>query len=381
MKRGLSYILFFFLATTGQVLAQTTLIKYVSNEGGREEGHYIELFNAFGGRVNDLSGYWLVNRDYLFRIPPNVRIRPIEKLRIGIGPLADAQVDMLNYPEYYQPLTPNSIERGNFIALLAPDLRILDAFFFGSQKDVGFLPFSAEVNVPGRGMITIEVPDENDIVWRNSFIQSIGDPALAFVYINGAWTINSRQSNMLPATVFGAVNATYTPEGVKLIWQTEQERDCYSFEIERSRDGNRFEEIGAVPANGNTESTVTYAFTDSNVVRDITYFYRIKNIDKFGEVLYSDYKSVETTETPSGLSLDILNTRQELSVRFSSVEEQLLRVKLLDEAFREVDILFYGTISANTENLIKYTRNLPVGKYYLVAHTPTRRVFESFIVE
>jgi hypothetical protein len=74
-----------------------------------------------------------------------------------------------------------------------------------------------------------------------------------------------------------------------LKWLTSWERDSYSFEIERSLDGQQFSRIGEVPAAGTTTGSREYEFLDRQIVKlgvDVVY-YRIKSVDRSGDATYS----------------------------------------------------------------------------------------------
>lgn len=73
---------------------------------------------------------------------------------------------------------------------------------------------------------------------------------------------------------------------MQLNWVTATERNCDYFGIERSSDGNNFEEIGRVEGAGNSNSTKKYTYTDENPLIGINY-YRLRQVDISGETTYS----------------------------------------------------------------------------------------------
>ena len=68
-------------------------------------------------------------------------------------------------------------------------------------------------------------------------------------------------------------------------------------------------------------------------------------------------------------------------MRFSARESQHVKVKLLDELLREIDILYTGTIEAKKQNLLNYTHQLPVGKYFVIVSTGSKRYYEPLVVD
>ncbi|MEO5890697.1 MAG: T9SS type A sorting domain-containing protein [Ferruginibacter sp.] len=79
-------------------------------------------------------------------------------------------------------------------------------------------------------------------------------------------------------------------EGAYLQWQTENEINFSHFEIEKSKDGNRFASVGLVNAN-NTPVFNQYALLDKAPYSGIN-FYRLKMVDKNGKINYSKIETV-----------------------------------------------------------------------------------------
>jgi hypothetical protein len=78
-----------------------------------------------------------------------------------------------------------------------------------------------------------------------------------------------------------------------LSWTTESEHNNDYFNIEKTLDGETFENIGYIKGAGNSTYPTTYLFTDYNSNRDINY-YRLKQTDLDGKFTYSDLISIDT---------------------------------------------------------------------------------------
>ncbi len=78
-----------------------------------------------------------------------------------------------------------------------------------------------------------------------------------------------------------------------LNWTTASEINVRHFEVERSLDGNNFNQVGLVFAAGNSDSKLDYSYTDdlSNVAGSIIY-YRLKMVDNDGKSTYSNVRMV-----------------------------------------------------------------------------------------
>ena len=79
----------------------------------------------------------------------------------------------------------------------------------------------------------------------------------------------------------------------KLSWTTESEYNNDYFNIEKTLNGETFENIGYIKGAGNSTQTNTYSFTDYNSNGDINY-YRLKQTDYDGKFIYSDLISMDT---------------------------------------------------------------------------------------
>ncbi len=101
--------------------------------------------------------------------------------------------------------------------------------------------------------------------------------------------------NSLPVHLL-SFNAYAFNEKVNLTWTTVSEEDNDYFVIERSEDGNSFQEIGKVKAVGNSSVLLNYFFVDS-ITDNKTLYYRLKQIDYNGSSTYSSIKTVESENT------------------------------------------------------------------------------------
>jgi hypothetical protein len=126
---------------------------------------------------------------------------------------------------------------------------------------------------------------EDGINWSNlgftsripSFVTIIGISSFS------RWTL-SNDNNPLPVH-FILFNAKCEGNNVSLTWKTAQEQNSSHFDIERSVDGIRWITIGNLPAAGNSNTEISYSFTDNNSVQNG--FYRIAEHDLSGRIQYT----------------------------------------------------------------------------------------------
>lgn len=85
-------------------------------------------------------------------------------------------------------------------------------------------------------------------------------------------------------------------------WATATELDNDFFTIEKSRDGNEFEESGKVDGAGNSNQVIEYSFTDKNPYNGLSY-YRLKQTDFNGDFCYSNMVALRFDNTADNFSL------------------------------------------------------------------------------
>ncbi len=91
---------------------------------------------------------------------------------------------------------------------------------------------------------------------------------------------------------FSSFTATSTAGKVLLNWKTATEINNSHFEIERSKDGIQFVQIGVIAGVGNSQLTNQYSFTDAlpNIGEN---YYRLKQVDKDGKYVYSAVRLIK----------------------------------------------------------------------------------------
>lgn len=111
------------------------------------------------------------------------------------------------------------------------------------------------------------------------------------------WTITNGcpTSSQMTVTVAGALpvrllsfSGEKNKEGVLLKWRTASERDNEQFVVEKSRDNALYSPVGQVAGAGTTSTGQAYSFFDKDgVAQDVAVYYRLKQLDKNGDVSYS----------------------------------------------------------------------------------------------
>lgn len=150
-----------------------------------------------------------------------------------------------------------------------------------------------------------------------------------------------------------------------LNWQTATETNNDYFTIEKSSDLSTWNSAGVVNGAGNSNSPITYRFTDINYAGGEMY-YRIKQTDFDGHYSYSPVQLVSCSEIsiegvfPNPADDNILIT-------INSKEEQLLQLSFIDQLGRRTD---YNRNALEGLNEFKFdVSDLSAGLYSIVLIT------------
>jgi hypothetical protein len=122
---------------------------------------------------------------------------------------------------------------------------------------------------------------------------------------------------------------------VDVSWSTASEHNSDHFVVERSADGEHFSEIGKVNGMGNSQSTTTYGFVDEQPHSGMNY-YRLKQVDRNGEFMYTEVRTVFFRRTGLPIELYPNPARESIALAFDAVEEGAAQWRVLDMSGRIV---------------------------------------------
>ncbi|MBI5805855.1 T9SS type A sorting domain-containing protein [candidate division TA06 bacterium] len=144
------------------------------------------------------------------------------------------------------------------------------------------------------------------------------------------------------------MTAEVGPKAVTVTWQTQCERGCAYWKIERSSTPETgYQEVGRVNGRGNTNAPSDYSFSDAQVPKAGSYYYRLAQVSTSGTVSYfgpvSAYWKGVTEEVPGflrsfpnparggSISLDFnIGQEQKTALKVYSITGALVRT-LLDQ--------------------------------------------------
>ena len=203
-------------------------------------------------------------------------------------------------------------------------------------------------------------PGTDDFVWTDGGDYNFCSDA-SQLSIAGA-------SAFLPVTWLGFTLEDRDKSGVSLHWQTASEEGNAGFTVQRSTDGQVWENLGFVPAaseSGYAALTSDYQYTDVDAPSRGTLLYRLRQEDFDGTVDYSVVRQLSRSVS-TGVSV-WPNPVAEGELRFNGPTDLNGRVTILDNLGRRV------LTTEATGNVLDVSQ-LPAGTYtlqFLKAERPT----------
>jgi hypothetical protein len=163
---------------------------------------------------------------------------------------------------------------------------------------------------------------------------------------------------------FKSFTATKSNDVVYLKWSTASESNNKGFEVQRIINGAKYQTLGFVKGNGNSNVVKTYNFTDAHGLTG-NLCYRLKQIDfngdsEFSKVTCVNIEAVKTTEvitTPNPFNAS-------LNVKYNSLNEGSANMQIID---------MLGKTHQNTNMIVNKGENtltidteaLPLGIYFI----------------
>lgn len=217
-------------------------------------------------------------------------------------------------------------------------------------------PITNSTQFSGQGNLTdlqITATELKSLVTKTAFLNKVRarvrySPVLAITgQVYGPWryasSSNHGDSGILPVELI-RFDAKVVEKQVDLTWETETEVNSDYFELQRSEDGKKWEQIGIVYSAGDSKKPNAYSFVDFKPQLGLNY-YRLKMVDRDKTFAYSSIKAVtlegkETNLFPNPVS-NTLNVDSEVPnteiVIFDVSGKQILSQKN-EKGIKSVDV-------------------------------------------
>lgn len=169
-------------------------------------------------------------------------------------------------------------------------------------------------------------------------------------------------------------------ENVNIKWQTSSEINNDYFTVQRSFDGEMFEDISIVKGAGNSTVEKKYQYIDKLQTNFKTIYYRIKQTDYDGKYTYSVVKNVNNNNGISTtlnfypnpgkgdlLNIIVSNSEQKYNLEIYSLAGQLIFSNIIE--------------TVNSESTVKFAERLNPGVYLLKLQSDNEVLMDKFYVK
>lgn len=160
-------------------------------------------------------------------------------------------------------------------------------------------------------------------------------------------------------------------EIVQLSWKTASEMNNDYFTIERSKNGNSWEEIVTLDGAGNSSSLLSYSTNDNHPYMGISY-YRLKQTDFDAQFEYSDIRSLNI-ERLGNSQTEMYPNPVNNQITIHANPSDLKEITIYNALGQDVTLLA-RKIEKEDGKLVLDFSNLGSGIYYIKTKTTTKKV-------
>ncbi|MEO6637731.1 MAG: T9SS type A sorting domain-containing protein [Ginsengibacter sp.] len=172
------------------------------------------------------------------------------------------------------------------------------------------------------------------------------------------------EGGVTPVT-FLKIGARQRGSGIAIDFSTSQELNSDHFDIEKSVDGNsNWVTVSSLKGTGNSSVLRSYSAYDAKPFYG-TNFYRIKQVDKDGKFKYSSTVNVKINASKTGVTVLANPFHNNLTVDFLSSKNEVINVRLVDIAGKQVAKESWTINSGSTRKDLSNVSALQQGMYIL----------------
>jgi len=164
----------------------------------------------------------------------------------------------------------------------------------------------------------------------------------------------------------------------RLNWETASEYQNEYFIIERSSNGQNFERIGKLLANGNTNESIQYTFEDVNC-GNTTWYYRLAIMDQQGRLEYTKIISIDRNANTFMSSIYPNPAQDFINIEFPPSSHDGIVLEFID-LNGAVLLKRYISQNENGSSVKLNISNFPTGIYFVKATNEAFSQIEKLIV-
>ncbi len=198
-------------------------------------------------------------------------------------------------------------------------------------------------------------------VWTTDGITPLNANLFLFPYVSNSIA----GCSTLPVSILnfkGSIN----DNKALLTWSTATEFNNKGFEIERSRDGKTFTQIGFINGAGSTTQRKDYTYSDAMLsdFSNATIYYRLKQIDLDGKINYSNVIPLSLRDILSW-KLYPNPIKDKLTIELNLMADTKVSVQVISKDGRQLLNADKGTLPQGQQQLNFNVQNLASGSYFI----------------
>jgi hypothetical protein len=177
---------------------------------------------------------------------------------------------------------------------------------------------------------------------------------------------------------FTSIKAYAKNEGVQVEWNVASQAGIKHYEVERATDGRTFSKVATVFSNGST-GIAAYDWFDANPVQ-ATNYYRIRSVDKTGEVKFTGISKVTLKSNPKGITVYPNPTKNNaITISLHNGMQGVYQVSLTNKLGQVVYTKALPFINGTTSQTLHFT--VPKGIYQLQVKGEDHTYADQLIVQ
>ncbi len=188
---------------------------------------------------------------------------------------------------------------------------------------------------------------------------------------------NISQSPLYKLNYFKAINQL---NKIVLKWETAMEQQINYFSLEKSYDGNTYQEILKINSKGNSDVPQQYEGMDPNTLANTNY-YRLKIVDQQGNSIYSQVIIVELSDK-SNRKLKLYPNPASDQIHFTILDDNNVQIywnMIISDFDGKVVLKGTGEIASLSELLNKHLSNLKPGVYVIKLNNGSEELSTKFV--
>lgn len=232
-----------------------------------------------------------------------------------------------------------------------------------AENETYEVQFQVKVNVPAQG----GVPSIMNI----ARVSSKSDAEVVFT--DDATAIINPEEGPLPVTLEKFTAILIQGNRVQVDWSTSMEINCSHYIVQKSYDGNSYNDGPKVAGNGTTNLTHSYSITDDVSAAGSIVYYRLKQFDLDGKINLSKVIAVKLKKDNQVVSVSPNPFTSYLNVTMEWSKSEIITVRVINIQGKEV-----VAKSIKVNKGVNYVRidelsNLSSGNYFLQFISATER--------